>query len=301
MSISRRELILTGLGLGVGLAARPHWTRADWAAPTTIGPAPAGGTVDQTAILQEAIDAAARTGSPLFLSPGLYVTGRLVLKSGAHLIGLPGKSILRSRDGNGLIGVEQAEDIRLDGLVLDGWGRDMGIDGALFAATTVKRLHLSSCSFRRSGSGAILVSESESVVIAGNIVDKAATGIAVVDGRRSGEPAVVKGNVVRDLFFRKIALSHGNGIAVEANAVVSGNIVENAPGFGILVGRAAPSMSVTGNLIRNVHIGIGVPISIAETVPIAGNVISGANDGAIRAMDGPTPIGPDLADRFAAS
>ena len=70
---------------------------------------------------------------------------------------------------------------------------------------------------------------------------------------------------------------------------------------GSSVGRAAPSMSVTGNLIRNVHIGIGVPISIAETVPIAGNVISGANDGAIRAMDGPTPIGPDLADRFAAS
>ena len=120
-------------------------------------------------------------------------------------------------------------------------------------------------------------------------------------GQRSGEPAVVKGNVVRDLFFRKIALSHGNGIAVEANAVVSGNVVENAPGFGILVGRAARSMSVTGNLIRNVHIGIGVPIGIAKTVPIAGNVISGTNDGAMRAMDGPTPIGPDLADRFAAS
>ena len=101
---------------------------------------------------------------------------------------------------------------------------------------------------------------------------------------------------------RAIRYRRGDLLAwIEANAVVSGNIVENAPGFAILVGRAARSMSVTGNLIRNVHIGIGVPIGIAETVPIAGNVISGANDGAIRAMDGPTPIGPDLADRFAAS
>ena len=43
---------------------------------------------------------------------------------------------------------------------------------------------------------------------------------------------------------------------------------------------------------------MGVRISIdpsAGTALIANNMISGSKDGAIRAMDGPTPIGPDLA------
>ena len=94
----------------------------------------------------------------------------------------------------------------------------MGIDGALFAATMVERLQLSNCRFLRSGSGGILVSRSENVSIAGNIVDKAATGIAVTNVAQGCEPALIQGNLVRNLFFRKIALFHGNGISIEADA-----------------------------------------------------------------------------------
>jgi putative cofactor-binding repeat protein len=260
-----------------------------------LGVTPLGGAIDQTAMLQSAIDAAAKSRIPLFLPPGIYSTRRLALRSGTHLTGVPGRSILRRRDGGGLIGVDHAEEIRVDGLVLDGDGRDMGFDGAaLFAAAAVERLQISNCSFLRSGSAAILVSCSGNVVVAGNIVDKAATGIALIDGSRSAKPAVVKGNLVRNLFFRKVALSHGNGIAIDADAVVEGNTVENAPGFGILVGSDARDVSVTNNLIRDAHIGIGIPRDIAETAPIAGNRISGVKDGAIRVMNGPTPIGPDL-------
>ena len=295
MRLSRRDMILSGLGLGVAFAAGPRLARANWAGPSTFGVAPAGGTVDQTSMLQDAIDAAAASGTPLFLPPGIYSTRRLELRSGTHLTGMPGKSILRSRDGGGLIGVEQAEDIRLDGIVLDGGGRDMGIEGALFAATMVKRLQLSSCRFLRSGSGAILVSRSENVIIAGNMIDRAATGIAVTNGTTACKPVRIKGNLVRNLFFRKTALFHGNGITVEADAIVTGNVVENAPGFGILVGRDVRDVSIAKNDIRNAHIGIGIPAAIAETAPIAGNRISGVKDGAIRAMNGPTPVGPDLA------
>jgi putative cofactor-binding repeat protein len=301
MTLSRRDMILSGLGLSVAFAAGPRLARANWAVPSTFGVMPAGGTVDQTSTLQEAIDAAASSGAPLLLPPGIYSTRRLELRSGTHLTGSPGKSILRSCDGKGLIGVEQAENIRLDGLVLDGCGRDMGIDGALFAATAVKRLHLSSCRFLRSGSGAILVSRSENVVIDGNMIDRAATGIAVANGTKACEPVRIEGNLVRNLFFRKIALFHGNGITVEADAMVTGNVVENAPGFGILVGRDACDASVTKNDIRNTHIGIGIPAAIAETALIAGNRIFSVKDGAIRAMAGPTPVGPDLADRYVTS
>lgn len=301
MTLSRRDMLFSSLGLGVAFAAGPCLARGNWAVPSTFGIMPARGTGDQTSMLQEAIDAAAKSRTPLFLPPGIYSTRRLELRSGTHLTGVPGKSILRCCDGKVLIGVEQAQDIRLNGLVLDGCGQDMGIDGALFAATTVKRLHLSSCLFLRSGSGAILVSRSENVVIDGNMIDRAATGIAVANGTKGGEPVRIQGNLVRNLFFRKIAVFHGNGITVEVDAMVTGNVVENAPGFGILVGRDVRDLSIAKNDIRNAHIGIGIPAAIVGTAPIAGNGISGVKDGAIRAMSGPTPVGPDLADRYATS
>ena len=92
---------------------------------------PSGSATDQTEMLQRAADAAAWSGLPLFLPPGIYSTRRLELRSGSHLTGFPGRSILRCRDGGGLISIEHAKDIRLEGLVLDGGGKDMGVNGAL--------------------------------------------------------------------------------------------------------------------------------------------------------------------------
>ena len=138
----------------------------------------------------------------------------------------------------------------------------------------------------------------EGAVIASNLVDTAATGISVTNFNDGGRLAVVQGNLIRNLFFRKDANSRGNGISVEADTVVSGNVIENAPGFGISVGWGSylRDVSVTDNLIRNAHIGIGVSIDrSAGTALITDNLISGAKDGAIRAMNGPTPTGPDLA------
>jgi polygalacturonase len=246
-------------------------------------------------MLQSAVDAAAQSGRPLFLPPGLYSTRRLELRSGTHLTGVPGKSILRCRDGGGLIGIERAADVRLDGMVLDGDGRDMGLNGALLVATMAKRLRFSNCRFLRSGSGGILVSHCEDVAVTSNIVDKAATGIAVTNGML-GSPALIQGNLVRNLFFRKVALAHGNGIRLDADAVARGNIVENAPGFGILVGSAA-DVCVTHNRISNIHIGIGIAAEIADAARLAGNKISNTQNGAVRVMRGAAPIGPDLDDQ----
>jgi nitrous oxidase accessory protein NosD len=288
MTATRREVILAGIELGVAFAAGPSFARSRAVVPT-------GGATDQTEMLQSAVDAAAGSGLPLFLPPGTYSTRRLELRSGTHLTGVPGRSILHCRNGDGLIGIAHAADIRLDGLVLDGDGRDMGVDGALLVATMVGRLQLSNCRFLRSGSGGILVSRCRDVAITSNIVDRAATGIAVTNLAQGCGSALIQGNRVRNLFFRKVALSHGVGIAIDADAVVKANIVENAPAFGILVGRDLRDVSITDNHIRNAHIGIGIPTEIVMTAPVSGNRISRTKDGAIRAMRGPTPIGPDLA------
>jgi uncharacterized secreted repeat protein (TIGR03808 family) len=138
----------------------------------------------------------------------------------------------------------------------------------------------------------------EGAVIANNIVDNAAMGISVTNFNEGGRLAVVQGNLIRNIFFRKDVDARGVGIAVEADSVVSGNVIEGAPGYGIVIGwgRHLRDVSVTGNLIRKSHIGIGVSTdSSAGTALITDNLITGAKDGAIRAMNGPTPIGTDIA------
>jgi uncharacterized secreted repeat protein (TIGR03808 family) len=135
----------------------------------------------------------------------------------------------------------------------------------------------------------------EGAVIANNLVDKAATGIAVTNFNKGGRLAVVQGNLVRNLTMRKSADVRGNGVAVEADSVVSSNVIENAQGYGILAGwfNYLRDVSVTDNLIRNAHIGIGVSADTsAGTALITNNLIAGAKDGAIRAArlhDQPLP------------
>jgi parallel beta-helix repeat protein len=291
MTVSRRDLILAGFGFGVAFAASARFAHAYVA--SNFGVMSTGGTADQTALLQAAIDVASTSRRPLFLPPGIYSTRRLELRSGAHLIGVPGRSILRYRGGGALIGIEQAADIHIEGLVLAGDGSDIGVDGALLAATTADGLQISNCRFLRSSARGILVARSENVSITNNTVDTAATGIAVLDGMNGSGPAVIAGNIVRNLFFRKLAPSHGNAIVVGADARVENNSVANVAGFGILI-ESAPDVRIAGNRIRNAHIGIGIPSEIAGAASILGNSVSGAKDGAIRAMRGPTPIGPDL-------
>ena len=140
----------------------------------------------------------------------------------------------------------------------------------------------------------------QGALIANNIVDIAATGISVTNFNEGGRLAVVQGNLIRNLFRREQEPvdKRGDGIAVEADAVVTGNTIENAPACGIMIGwgRHMRDVTATSNLIRNARIGIGVTgDQNAGAVMITANMISGAKDGAIRALKLAVPYGPDLA------
>src|SRR3990170_4557416 len=435
MSVGRRQLLMGGLGLGLAAAAGPRMaaSREETDAPqafSTYGIVPGGGEIDQTATLQLAADDAAETGTPLFLPAGIYSTSRLTLKSGTQITGVPGRSILHYRDGGAILSLENVENVRLAGLVLDGEGKPLGERGALLAATETKHLDLSDCRFVGSGedgvvlrkvsgwikdceigdirkaglfsedagglqiahnhvrdcgdngimvwrseqgedativaanrieriaarsggsgqngnainvfrAGSVLISGNriadcafsairsnsgsncqmignscarlgevalyaefsfEGAVIANNLVDRAAIGVSVTNFNEGGRLAVVQGNLIRNLFLRKDVESRGIGIAVEADSVVTGNVIEGTPAYGIIIGwgRYLRDVSVTDNLIRNAHIGIGVSTDpSAGTALITNNLITGAKDGAIRAMNGPTAIGSDLAQASA--
>ncbi len=140
----------------------------------------------------------------------------------------------------------------------------------------------------------------EGALIANNVVDTAATGITVTNFNDGGRLALVQGNLVRNLFRREHEPvdKRGHGITVEADTAVTGNVVEKAPTAGIVIGWGPYMREVvaTGNLVRASKVGILVSSDPgAGACLLANNMVSGASDGAIRAMDGHgEPVGPDL-------
>lgn len=139
----------------------------------------------------------------------------------------------------------------------------------------------------------------EGALIASNVVDGAASGIAVTNFNEGGRLAVVQGNLIRNLARREYEPQdkRGEGISVEADASVTGNTIENAATCGIVVGwgRYMRDCVVTGNLVRQSPLGILVSADAgAGACLVSGNMISGAKDGAIRAHDHGKPFGADL-------
>lgn len=142
----------------------------------------------------------------------------------------------------------------------------------------------------------------EGALIANNLVDTAATGITVTNFNDGGRLAVVQGNLVRNLFRREHEPvdKRGHGITVEADTALTGNVIERAPTAGIVIGWGPYMREVvaTSNLVRASRVGILVSADkAAGACLLANNMISGAEDGAIRAMDGNGhAVGPELKD-----
>lgn len=148
----------------------------------------------------------------------------------------------------------------------------------------------------------------EGAVISGNTVDKAALGISVCNFNEGGRLAVVQGNIVRNMLpKRPIATAPdddaGIGIYVEADTSVTGNVIENAPSFGIIAGwgKYLRDVAITGNVIRNTAIGIGVSVApSAGTAVIGSNMISSASRAAIVGLDHARQVTADLSKDGAA-
>ncbi len=147
----------------------------------------------------------------------------------------------------------------------------------------------------------------EGAVIANNTVDGAALGVSVCNFNEGGRMAVVQGNVIRNLLpKRPIGTAPdddgGIGIYVEADTSVTGNVIENAPAFGIVAGwgKYLRDVAISGNVIRNAFAGIGVSVAAgAGTALINNNVISETPRGAVVGLDHARPITADLASEGA--
>jgi len=142
----------------------------------------------------------------------------------------------------------------------------------------------------------------EGAVIAGNTVDGAAVGVSACNFNEGGRIAVVQGNIIRNLLpKRPIGTAPdddaGIGIYVEADSAVTGNVIENAPAFGIVAGwgEYLRDVAITGNVIRKAFAGIGVSVVPgAGTALVNNNMISETPRGAVVGLDHARAITGDL-------
>lgn len=126
------------------------------------------------------------------------------------------------------------------------------------------------------------------VIINNNLVDGAGSGISITNLNNDGHLAVCKGNLLRNInILHKAGQpndSRNYGIAAEGDALIEGNVIENATQAGITggYGQFLRNISVLNNMIKDCGYGIAASIARgAGKMAISNNSINNPLYGAI--------------------
>ena len=140
-------------------------------------------------------------------------------------------------------------------------------------------------------------------IVNGNLIDGAANGILIVNFNEGGRLASVTGNIVRNLRLEGPYIHEGAGfgfgIAVEADTIVSGNTVENAPKWGLVLGWGPymRGLVVSGNLVRSSPVGCAVSVvENAGSALVSGNIFEDTPQAAIAGYRWNERVTDDLAN-----
>jgi uncharacterized secreted repeat protein (TIGR03808 family) len=242
-------------------------------------------------------------------STGLRISGNVIRRSGNN-----GIQVWRSAFGNDgtIVTDNRIEDTRADAGGDGPYGnaisvfragnvmvRGNRIDGCAFSAVrgnSASNIQIAGNVCTRMDEVAIYSEFSfEGAVITGNTVDGATAGISVTNFDVGGRLAVVQGNLIRNI--RPAGADRGIGIAIAADSVVSGNVIENAPNRGIEVGYGPylRDVIVSDNVLRSVGIGIAVSVVPGSGAAlIADNLIAEAKGGAVVGMEWEKPVTGDM-------
>ncbi len=138
----------------------------------------------------------------------------------------------------------------------------------------------------------------EGAVVSSNLIEDVAFGISITNFNEGGRLAVIANNVVRNVKGGgTLEYTSAIGIAAEADAQVTGNVIENASDTGISLGwgQYCRNLSATSNTIRNCGRGISFSVSPgAGPVTITNNRIAGAKTASIIGMNHQEPATADL-------
>jgi uncharacterized secreted repeat protein (TIGR03808 family) len=242
----------------------------------------AGGTVEQTAALQNAIDQTAGARVPLVLGPGEYRTGQLKLPTGTQIVGVRGATRLIFEGGAALISAHGADHVTLAGLIFDGKGKSLPEERGLIQVSWGGGIRIIDCEVLNSGGHGIVLDDVEGTIAGSMIANAAHTGIV----SRNGRGVTIGNNQIRDC--------RGGGIHIlrknkgDDGSQVSDNRIEDiaaepgkASGNGILIAQAA-NVTVRGNRMRRIAAS-GVKGQGAANLQIVGNFIAEVGDAAVHA------------------
>ncbi len=128
----------------------------------------------------------------------------------------------------------------------------------------------------------------EGALIANNIIDGGTTGISIANFMDGGRLAVCSGNLIRNLSatgpYPPEVAGFGIGIAAEADTSITGNVIEGAPRFGMLLGWGPYMRNIVAsqNVLRACGTGIAVTVvKGAGTAVISDNVVQASQRDAI--------------------
>ncbi|MBB5666543.1 putative secreted repeat protein (TIGR03808 family) [Rhizobium leguminosarum] len=169
-------------------------------------------------------------------------------------------------------------------------------------ANSASDIQISNNQCRRSGETAIYVEFAfEGAVVSANMIDGAANGISIANFDEGGRLATVTGNVVRNLTLKgpyKHEVGFGIGIAAEADTLISANVIEGAPRWGMQIGWGPylRNVVVSGNVVRQAPVGCAVSVADgAGTAVITDNVFQETAEGAVLGFQWEKKVSAEMA------
>lgn len=214
MPLTRRDVIAGSLASAFATTAVARETAPKGIDAARFG-VRANADSDQTLALQKAIDEAARAQQPLWLGLGRYRTGPLRLPPGLRILGANGETTLRLVQGPALFTAQDATDITLQGLTLDGQGIKSGSEGALINFNAVSGLAIADCVIVNAGGNAVALTQCTGTVSGTTIRNSADNALFSLDGRLT-----IRGNT--------ISKSGNGGIRLWQSAKRNdGSVIEN--------------------------------------------------------------------------
>lgn len=172
-------------------------------------------------------------------------------------------------------------------------------------ANSASNIHITGNSCHGSGETALYVEFAfQGAVVTGNLIDGGTMGISIANFDKDGRLSTITGNLIRNIIdqgpYPPEGPGFGHGIAVEADASVTGNTIENVAKWGMLVGWGPylRSVNISGNVIRKVPMGIAVSVvEGARSTSIFNNIFDQTPGGAIVGHRWQEPVTRDLAAR----
>ncbi|MEP3303784.1 MAG: TIGR03808 family TAT-translocated repetitive protein, partial [Roseibium sp.] len=177
---------------------------------------------------------------------------------------------------------------RADGVVVSG-NRIADCAFSAIRSNTGSNVQIIGNSCLRSGEVAIYSEFAfQGALISNNLIDGGTTGISIANFMDGGRLAVCSGNLIRNLSatgpYPPEVAGFGIGIAAEADTTITGNVIEGAPRFGLLLGWGPYMRNIVAsqNVLRSCGTGIAVTVvDGAGSAVISNNVIQGSDKDAI--------------------